>query len=47
VTSASERQGSGPLARLPRPVRLGIGCGAAVLLLVVLLAIAGLVGSLL
>ena len=47
VTSASDRPGSGPLAHLPRPARLAIGCGAAVLLVLVLLAVAGLVGSLL
>ncbi|WP_336922665.1 hypothetical protein [Aquipuribacter sp. SD81] len=45
VTSASERPGSrGPLAGLPRSARLAVGCGAALLLLLVLLAIAGLVG---
>jgi hypothetical protein len=48
VTSASERPGArGPLAGLPRPARLGVGCGAALLLVVVVVGVLALVGMLL
>jgi hypothetical protein len=48
VTSASERPGArGPLAGLPRPARLGLGCGAALLLVGVLVGVLALVGMLL